>query len=213
VAASGLEALAMFKHDEIDLVLMDVQMPDMDGLEATGRIREDEAGSGRRVPVIGLTAHAMKGDREKALAAGMDDYLTKPLRLQDLAAMLRKWTPVAADGGGRTVIDEAKLLEALGGDEAAVQRLLNLFLETTPPLLADLREAASAGDADKLFRAAHTLKGSFLQLGDLAAAAIARQIEEVAGRKNVTGALQLVEELSAVFAEMESAWRRKLITK
>jgi CheY-like chemotaxis protein len=80
------------------VVLMDVQMPDMGGLEATARIRERERSTGHRVPIIGLTAHAMKGDREQALAAGMDDYLTKPLRLDDPAAMLEKWDSATVPG-------------------------------------------------------------------------------------------------------------------
>jgi PAS domain S-box-containing protein len=214
VAGNGLEVLAVFARDQIDLILMDVQMPVMDGLEATSRIRQKEQGSGRRTPIIGLTAHAMKGDRERAIAAGMDDYLTKPLRLQDLAGMLHKWTPSAnANSLPPSELDERKLLDELGGDETALRRLLQLFLETTPPLLADLRSASSAGNVEKLFRVAHTLKGSFMQVGNGAAGGIASQIEEAARNKSVAGTAALVDQLEVVFAELESILRRRLMSK
>ena len=91
VASNGLEALAALKKETFELVFMDVQMPEMDGMEATAAIREEEKRSGEHVPVVALTAHAMKGDREKCLAAGMDGYLTKPIRPQELEEILEAY--------------------------------------------------------------------------------------------------------------------------
>ena len=96
LAADGQEALESFGRRSFDLILMDVQMPRMDGLAATTAIRAAETGSGRRVPIVAVTAHAMKGDRELCIRVGMDDYLTKPVNLSDLRATIRKWTAPAS---------------------------------------------------------------------------------------------------------------------
>jgi CheY-like chemotaxis protein len=96
LAADGMEALAAFERQPFDLVLMDVQMPRMDGLEATAAIRATEKDSGKHVPIVAMTAHAMKGDRERCIQAGMDDYLPKPIDLSDLRAALAKWAPESA---------------------------------------------------------------------------------------------------------------------
>lgn len=91
IADNGRQALELFARELFDLVLMDMQMPDMDGLEATRRIREQEEGTGRRIPIIALTANAFPGDRERCLDAGMDGYLSKPVRSDDLLALLRHY--------------------------------------------------------------------------------------------------------------------------
>jgi len=213
VAGNGQEVLDALARDRFDLVFIDVQMPVLDGLEATAQIRRrEQGGASRRVPVIGLTAHAMKGDREQALAAGMDDYLTKPLRLDDLAVMVEKWTPKPAGGEERqsAPFDDGKLLDSLGGDESALERLINLFLETTPPLMAEVRRAAAAGDAALLLRSAHTLKGSFVQLGDANAADLTRQIEDLARQKELDGAGALIAKIEASFTSLESDLRQRL---
>src|SRR6185503_8852169 len=132
------------------LILMDVQMPILDGLEATTRIRQQEEGTGRHIPIIGLTAHAMKGDRELGLSSGMDEYLTKPIQLDDLARAIEKLAPacsaesapapplpesqVAAQESS-PAFDPEKLLRSFGGDKVALRRLVSLFVENTPPIL------------------------------------------------------------------------------
>ena len=93
VAGNGKEALAALEQQSFDLVLMDVQMPEMDGFEATATIREKEKHSGSHLPVIAMTAHAMVGDRERCLAAGMDDYITKPIRTDELTSLLARYSP------------------------------------------------------------------------------------------------------------------------
>jgi PAS domain S-box-containing protein len=122
--SNGREAVEAWQGGGIDLILMDVQMPAMDGLEATALIRQREQGTGQRIPIVGLTAHAMKGDREHGLATGMDDYITKPLRMEELLRAIRRWAPnsLTAD------FDQARLLHALGGDQAAARRLVEIFL-------------------------------------------------------------------------------------
>jgi CheY-like chemotaxis protein len=98
VVGTGTQAVDAVRRESFDLVLMDVQMPEMDGFEATAAIRTFEAPRGGRLPIVAMTAHAMKGDRERCLDAGMDDYLPKPLDVADLEAILRQLTPAAANG-------------------------------------------------------------------------------------------------------------------
>jgi PAS domain S-box-containing protein len=205
VAGTGHEVIDVLDREPFDVVLMDVQMPEMDGLEATAQIRIRERATGRRVPIIGLTAHAMKGDREQALASGMDDYLTKPLRIDDLAAVLEKWAcsaqrEVKLPSGFRA----EKLLSTFGSDETAARRLISLFLETTPLLLAEMRHALTAGDAELLRRTAHTLKGSFWELGYQQAAERARELEEKARRRDLVNVDSIVGEIESLFVSMQT---------
>ncbi|NKB71757.1 MAG: response regulator [Candidatus Latescibacteria bacterium] len=164
VANNGREALNAVEAGSFDLVLMDVQMPEMDGLEATARIRqrEEEAGGGR-VPIVAMTAHAMKGDRERCLEAGMDDYMSKPIRAENLYAMVERRAalpepvadPVEHDLG---VWSEA--LERLGGDVETLRDLAGLLCGEAPKLMHEIDQAIAQVDAPALRRAAHTLKGS-----------------------------------------------------
>ena len=185
-AADGHEAVAAVERGEADLVLMDVQMPGLDGYAATARIRERESMRGGHLPIIAVTAHALAGDREQCLAAGMDAYLTKPLRRRELFATLERLVPGSAPGATLDPPTDIlsplrlRLLTQFGGDAAAVRRMAALCLETTPRLLVELRAAAQAADAGRVQRAAHTLKGSLLQLGDEAARAAAVAVESAA---------------------------------
>jgi two-component system, sensor histidine kinase and response regulator len=147
-------------------VLMDVQMPELDGFETTGIIRQLESRRGTHVPIVGVTAHAMKGDRERCLAAGMDAYVAKPIRPEALldaidAAVLRRShceEPVSA--ADSVVFDEAGLLALVLGDRDAAREIANVFLEDGPNRLAEIRNALEIGDRERLRQAAHTLKGS-----------------------------------------------------
>ena len=177
LCGDGRAAVAAVEPQRPDLVLMDVQMPEMDGFAATAAIRAREAArpGGRRLPIVALTAFAMKGDRERCLAAGMDDYLAKPIRRDQLAAVLARFAaeaprPTEADGPG-PALDEAAALENAGGDRELLGELLGIFLADGPGQLQALRDAVAGADPAALMRAAHTLSGSLKVLG--AAAAIA----------------------------------------
>jgi CheY-like chemotaxis protein len=178
VATTGREALEVLREQAFDVVLMDVEMPDLGGLEATAALRAAERGAGRRLPVVALTAHAMKGDRERCLAAGMDDYLAKPIKPQELGAVLARLfppdTPGAAGGEGEPeVLDAAAFLTGVGADTEFLPELVELFLAQSPRLMQQARDAIDRQEAALLQRAAHTLKGtvSIFCAGPAAAAA------------------------------------------
>jgi len=168
-----------------DLVLMDVQMPVMDGLAATAAIREREKGTSRHIPIIAMTAHALKGDRERCLAAGMDGYVSKPIQAAALLAALadvlgevdkpnRAEATAALTG---EVIDSSVALARVEGDKALLQELAELFLEEGPTLLSDVREAVAAGEPEEVRCTAHKLKGSVGTFAAKAAVEAALKLE------------------------------------
>jgi len=168
IACNGAEALAALERSPLDLVLMDVQMPLMDGLAATAAIREKEKQSGGHIPIVAMTAHAMKGDRERCLAAGMDAYITKPVQLRELGDTFDRFFPRRAPVRGpripaaatQEVLNPEVFLERVGGERSAALRLIELFLADYPETLRRIRSAIRGADADALARAAHSLKGS-----------------------------------------------------
>ena len=146
-----------------DVVLMDIQMPEMNGLEATAAIRAAERDSGRRLPIIAMTAHAMAGDRERCLAAGMDGYVAKPIRIADMFATIAALVSGDAppEDGAAVIVDEQKLLtHAFAGNAALLADVIDAFITETPPALATMRDAVEAGDLPALARAAHKMKGT-----------------------------------------------------
>ena len=189
VAGNGREALAALGGGAFDLVLMDVQMPEMDGLEATAAIREREAGAGRHIPVIALTAHAMKGDRERCLAAGMDGYLSKPIRTAELSEAIARLGLAPAAGGevAPAAFDPARALALAEGDRAFLGKLVGLLCDQAPKLLAAMLSAAAAADGRGLERAAHKLKGSAVNFGAAAVAAAAERLERMGRAGDFTG--------------------------
>jgi len=216
-AASGEEALAEYGRQSFDAILMDCQMPGMDGFEATRRIRAAEAdrdgrnpGAGGRTPIIALTANALSGDRERCIAAGMDDHLGKPFRRAQLRSIMGRWIALqsgqaplsAAEGGVRRdppqppiaaaapvevpAIDRHALLERLqvGGRTrpALVARVIGLYLDDTPALLRAITEGIAGDDRPAIERAAHTLKSSSASVGAVALASLAADVEAHARR-------------------------------
>ncbi len=168
VANNGQEALGAAESQSFDLVLMDVQMPEMDGLEATAAIRAREKRTGRHLPIIAMTAHAMPGDRQRCLEAGMDEYLAKPIRARQLLAMIETVLggalpaeappPPAAPPGDQ--VDWPAALRAVQGDRDLLRSLAEAALEEYPRLMEAIRQAIAGRDAAGLRLAAHTLKGS-----------------------------------------------------
>ena len=183
---NGREAVALQRTRNFDLVLMDCQMPEMDGFQATEAIRRFEAAATLpRVPIVAVTANAVRGDREKCLAAGMDDYLAKPYAGEQLAEVLGRWLPVADDAEtsappssiassapaspllqpiNRAVLDKVRAINITTG-QALVNRLIDAYLRNTPLLLARLTQATVDGDAAALAQVAHTLKSSSFNVG------------------------------------------------
>jgi CheY-like chemotaxis protein len=169
LTSNGKEALAAAQREIFDVILLDVQMPEMDGLETAGRIRRMEGAGGReRAAIVALTAHAMPGDRETCLEAGMDAYLSKPLRLEDLATTLDSLVDEFPAGGparGHSMLRIDQALARMGGDRALLRELSALFLEEYPQLLAAIQASLEAGNFGEASNHAHQLKGLLAQFG------------------------------------------------
>ena len=201
VVANGREAVDAMAAAPYDVVFMDCQMPEMDGYEATGEIRRRELARGSRVPIIAMTANAMQGDREKCLAAGMDDYISKPVTPAALKTALGRWL------GGRDLptaaLDAtafAGVAELASGDEGLLRELVETFTSDAAERIAALREAAAVADADGLRTAAHTLAGSSSGLGASTLAELCRRLEMRASVLSAPEAVRLVAELETEFA-------------
>jgi len=220
-AANGREAVEIADASSFDLIFMDVQMPVMDGLEATGRIREmEQAKGGQRTPIVAMTAHAMAGDRERCLAAGMDDYISKPLEKEPLLALLARIAggrrvagPAAQPADGHRpptalqtsapdssakappIFSRAKLLDQLDDDEALMHRMTGLFNENTPLLLDDIRSAIACQSGSDLARSAHALLSSLGAFGAEKASLLTRKLEALGLQKDLSPAADIFSEL------------------
>jgi signal transduction histidine kinase/DNA-binding response OmpR family regulator len=214
LAENGNQALAALDTGAFDVVLMDVQMPELDGLAATAAIRDRERASGKHLPVIAVTAHAMRGDRERCLKAGMDAYLSKPIHKNELLRTLEsvmnrdsglRITPAASGldpaPAGPRLLDRDLALSRMGGDLPLLQEVARLFLDDYPNLLTTIREALSRGDAKLLERSAHTLKGSVANFGADEAFQAALDVE-LAGHAGELG------KAPEALAQLESALER-----
>ncbi|HEV8067773.1 MAG TPA: PAS domain S-box protein [Planctomycetaceae bacterium] len=190
VANNGCEALAALDTNSFDLVLMDVQMPEMDGYQATAIIREREIRTKNHIPIVAMTAHAMKGDREDCLAAGMDAYVAKPIRRRELQQVLEEVlgaTSKIAEAhqeelGQEAVLSPANWDHALGtteGDGALLRQVVSLFVEECPLLLEQMDQALRDADLPTLQRAAHTLKGNLQIFGQTRPRELAERLEEL----------------------------------
>jgi CheY-like chemotaxis protein len=219
VVGTGVEAVgALSKHRDtgFDLVLMDVQMPMMDGLEATRIIREREKNQGGHIPIIAMTAHAMKGDRERCVAAGMDGYISKPLQVQELYAILDEVTDRSSEAKREPVIgkedaevlDRATALANLGGDEDVLAEVAQTFLVECSRLMSEVREAIHRRNSSALEHAAHSMKGSVGTFAARKAFETARRLEELGHEGKLTDAegvfASLEAEINRLKPEMES---------
>jgi signal transduction histidine kinase len=179
VVGDGHAAVEAVAQQAFDLILMDVQMPGMDGLEATAAIRAQEQARGTHIPIIALTAHAMKGDQERCLAAGMDDYVAKPITADDLATAIARRLGHGAGPdlpAGAPPVDLPAALRAVDGDPGLLRELVHLFLQDYPNHMATLREAIRTGDADPVIRTAHHLKGAISIIGATVASTLVSEL-------------------------------------
>jgi len=206
VVENGRQALAALARETFDLVLMDVQMPELDGFETTLAIRERERGTPRHVPIVALTAHVMKGDAERCLAAGMDAYLAKPLQAAELVALMARLVP-------DSVIDGARLLERVGGDRHALAEVARIFLADAPRRTREIRRAIAESDARALRGAAHTLKGAVSNFGADGAVEAAFELQKIGERAELEEAPAALERLETELKAVRRELRRTLLTE
>ncbi len=237
VANNGHEAVALAAGRDFDLIFMDIQMPEMDGLESTKRIRAREQETGRRVPIIAMTAQAVKGMRERCLSVGMDDYLVKPVRareiydkIETLFAGRQPTAPIAPASAvapaqnaapapaapplpespaiGTAAIDWDSAIAVVDGDRELLGEVVAAFLIEGPTLSEEIRQALAAGDANRLRRGAHTLKGALRTLGIELAAQSAGELEEIGRSGDLARApahvARLESQLDQILSEAKS---------
>ena len=226
IAENGQRALEMLQAQAYDLVLMDVQMPELDGHEATRRWRQWEAShSQTQVPIIALTAHAMRGDQQRCEAAGMDDYLSKPIRPQALMAALQRWLPLNPHAKTKkqsanvsphaqnlapqnqaaphaVVLNQASLFDRLLGDSDLVKAVVQTFLQEIPKQLEDLKSSLAVGDAKTSERLAHSIKGACANLSGEAMRDHAKQIEQACQRADLLRGQELFSALQQEFLKL-----------
>ena len=216
-AANGREAVEAVRREDFDLVFMDVQMPEMDGLEATRRIREAEQSTGRHTPIAAMTAHAMTGDRERFLGSGMDEYISKPLQRAELFALLAK---IAADRSpvsrlpvpakrppdkAACVFDREEFLDQLDGDEALMQQMIALFHENTPHLLDDIRDSVVRRSPGDVARSTHALLSSLGVVGAAEARRLTLEVASCAEQAAYEAARAAFEALAGEIARADTA--------
>ena len=245
VANHGQEAIDWLERHTCDLVLMDCQMPVMDGFQAAARIRERERATltetgqpVRRLPIIALTAHAISGDRERCLAAGMDDYLSKPFAREDLVAILNRWLPAAArlptaisppvagppptanddlpasnlepePNIDQGILDKIRALER-GGAAGLLARVITLYLQGTPPLIERMRQALGANDETALRAAAHSLKSSSANVGAMKLHGLCKELELWAQRGQIADTTGWIVLIEQEFLTARALLRQEL---
>lgn len=221
---NGQEALDALERENFDLVLMDVQMPVLDGFGAIRAIRAKEQSSGAHLPIIALTAHAMKGDRERCLAAGADEYVTKPIRTPDLLAAIDRATNTnsrpantappmpASHSAGPPVLDFAAALDRVDGDRELLENLMGMFAGECSRDIAEIRKSLEARDMEQLERLAHTLKGASASLAAGRVADAAFALEKQARTGEMGNAERLLEmlagEINRLLPEIETLCRK-----
>ena len=201
VVGDGVQALAALEAGAFDLVLMDIQMPEMDGFEALATLRERERLRGGHMPVFALTALAMKGDREHCLDAGFDDYLSKPLRSMELRQAIDHLEVGPAGHQEHAPISLERLHKTCDGDLEFMRELIESYLDTSPGLLARIDAAIEAGDAARLTAEAHGWKGISQSMGLEEFSSLCKQMEDAGRRGDLSQA-------RCVAASIHPAWER-----
>lgn len=207
LAASGRQAVEMARTEHPDLVLMDVQMPELNGLEATAEIRGWERNTGGHLPIVAVTAHAMAGDRERCLAAGMDDYLSKPLQAGELLAVLRRWGPgdpsAATAAAAAPSFNPASLAEVCEGDQELLREVLAEFARGASAGIPALRDAVRSGQTREVREQAHSLKGAARTVGAYRLGDILQTLESLAPTEHAEQAAALAEEAAREWCQLE----------
>ena len=224
IVGNGRQAVEALSHQGFDLVLMDVQMPEMDGFTATMRIRALEKQTGRHVPIIAMTAHAMRGDRERCLESGMDDYVPKPISSAALLEAIRRTLPLPetkkqaapeATVVASTSMDDdramAALLNEFNNDRTLFKDIAEMFISDYPPMLEMILQAIDATDGPLLSRTAHSLKGMARNFQVDAAADLALRLEGLANQGQFAPALDLCRQLADELADFEGRLRRMMV--
>jgi CheY-like chemotaxis protein/HPt (histidine-containing phosphotransfer) domain-containing protein len=217
--SNGKKAVAALARERFELVLMDIQMPEMDGLEATRAIRAEEEKSGRHVPIVAMTAHAMKGDRERCLAAGMDDYVSKPVQADALfrviqsAVMPTEPDTVRATPADRMdqVFDRQAALARVDGNEEFLAEIIGLFLADASCRVDEIQHAIEQRDLKHLQSAAHSLKGAAGCLGGCRTSIAASRLEEIGTEGNLTDAADAFAVLQWELARLNGAMTEMVI--
>ena len=230
--ANGFEAVRALETIPYDLVLMDVQMPEMDGFEATERIRDPESPvRDHAIPVIAMTAHAMKGDRERCMEAGMDDYVSKPVRTQELVAVIERQLGAKADRAVQAAVvedevgeeqakgpiqtspekpsfDESALGDRFEGDEETINAVVSTFLDDAPNQIRFLKEALETKDAEAVKQRAHSLKGASGNVGAPVLQALSLQAEDAGKAGDLDRAAAAIGEMDGAFEALKTALAR-----
>ncbi|MCD6339947.1 MAG: response regulator, partial [Verrucomicrobia bacterium] len=233
-AANGREALEILRRKRFALIFMDCRMPEMDGWETTRRIRSGEAGpEAARAPIVALTAHALKEDRRHCVEAGMDDYLSKPPRMDRLKAMIEKWSgkesgavgavaeessradrvpeeEAAAGGEALPVFNLRALLDRVDGDEDLARTMMEAFFEEAPGQLAELREHLASGGIEDAARMAHSIKGSAGFISGEEVYALAQEMDRLGKAGDLEGMRGKLPEFEKAMERLLEALRREL---
>ena len=205
LAENGREAIEKFQQQPVDVVLMDVQMPEVDGFEATSAIRRLQADSPSRVPIIALTAHASAADRKKCLAAGMDEYIAKPFRAAELYSLMDRqtgyWTtdtknPHRPDSSTDRLVDWERAFETVGGDRQLLCDLIKVFLKDRDTMVSNIARAISEKNDKELRLSSHSIKGALNHLGARETALLATKLEEMASANELDDVEAVFEEFS-----------------
>ena len=226
--ANGREVLKILETIPYDLLLMDCQMPIMDGYETTRTIRDPQSGvKNHAIPIIAMTASAIEGERQKCIAAGMNDYIPKPITPAALAKMLEKWlprqtaitgnkksgkraTPVASDAAQPPVWDRDGLLSRLMGDNDLAEKVMNIFLDQTPGQILDIKNALETNDLKCVELLSHSIKGACANIGAERLQAVALQMETQARSGDATHVTSPVDTLQHEFNQLEKAVQKIL---
>lgn len=220
VVGNGLKAVEAYQQHKFDVILMDIRMPDMDGLQASIAIREIEKETGEYIPIVALIAQTMKEDIDECLSSGMDYYITKPIKSDELFSILTKIAPLEGSSKEVATEEQNKLkpknalafnlegaLASVGGNMGILCRVIEVFLNTSEKLQEGVRMAVKAGDANALHNTAHTIKGSVSNFGAKKAVDVAFQLEQMGRNNSMLGCDTLLKELESAMSHLEADLR------